>query len=64
MIIIGAMLVGILMMLVVLAAVVMGGALAHKGARGDAERDAVMRATRRERDGSGPGPLGGEPVPA
>lgn len=67
MVIIGAMLVGILVMLVVLSAAVMGGALAHKNARKDEERwarEAAERAQRRDRDVSGPGPVGGEPVHA
>ncbi|MCY1046364.1 hypothetical protein OV208_33980 [Corallococcus sp. bb12-1] len=64
MLIIGATVVGILLMLVVLSAVVMGGALAHKNARQDEERWAREARERRDRERGGPGPLGGEPVPA
>lgn len=67
MVIMGALLVGIVVMAVVLGGVVMGGALAHKNARKDDARwakEAADRAARRDRDRSGPGPMGGEPVHA
>ncbi|RKH45430.1 hypothetical protein [Corallococcus llansteffanensis] len=59
MVIVGSMVVGILLLLAVLSAVVMGGALANKNIRADVERDAEKRASRRH---DGPGPAGGEPV--
>ncbi|WP_375756264.1 hypothetical protein [Corallococcus exercitus] len=65
MLIVGAMLVGILVMLLLIGAVIFGGMLAHKGFRADDARwarDAAEREARRDRDRSGP--MGGEPVHA